>query len=411
MFRSFASAFVCAPPSLARLRAAVCVLVCGMSTTAFAQDADRTIAIVNLSPGPNAAAAATRARDIVAKTPGLRATETGDLAQTLEAVLPKGGPDEPVIAIAKAALVASEQAFGEFKSRLATSKLDEARRELFSLAPSNATTTLLADVSFRMALIHLRAENMGLAIGEFQLLHRLAPERSVDPVRYPPSIVKAFEQARKRVPQNVAATLRITATYNGDTIYLDGKAVGQAPLTLPVTAGTHIVAIAAPKYQAAAQAIDVDPGDTLDIKLDLQPRSPITRARELRFQALTQGLTEESLRVAAGRVSRLVGSDAVLIIVGNDSKATLFLPDLDRLSYQTEVNPQLSRMLALARPVPRPTLLDGVVTTPPDLPWYRNPIAITAAAATAAILIVGGASLGSSDAAGQSRLGVPSWDF
>jgi hypothetical protein len=391
----------------------VCVFVCGGVTAANAQDADRTIAIVNLSAGRNAAAAAASARTIVAKTPGLRATETGDLAQTLEGVLPKGGPDEPVLAKAKSALEASEKAFGEFKSRLATSKLDEARRELFSLSPTVQTTALLADVSFHMALIHLRAENMGLAIGEFQLLHRLAPERTVDPVRYPPSIVKAFEDARKRVPTTIAATLQITATYNGDTIYLDGKPVGQAPLTLPIAAGTHIVAIAAPKYQATAQAIDVDPGDALDIKLDLQPRSPITRARELRYQALQQGLSDASLREAAARVSRLVGSDAVLIIVGAESRATLFIPELDKLSYQTDVNPQLSRMLALARPVPRPTLLDAVGTTPPNLPLYRNPVAITAVAATtaiAAILIFSG-SLSSSDGAAKTRLGVPSWDF
>ncbi len=388
----------------------VCVVVCSVATS-HAQEADRTIAIVNLSAGPNAAAAARRARDIVTKAPGLRATETGDLAQTLEGVLPKGGPDEPILASARSALEASELAFGEFKSRLATSKLDDARRDLFSLAPSDKTTALLADVSFRMALIHLRAENMGLAIGEFQLLHRLAPDHSIDPVRYPPSIVKAFESARSRIPTKVAATLNITATYNGDTIYLDGRPVGKAPLALPVAAGTHIVAISAPKYQAAAQAIDVDPGDTLDIKLDLQPRSPVSRARELRHQALRQGLDEASLRVAAARVSRLVGSDAVLIVVGEESNATLFIPELDRLSYQTPIGPALPRMLALARPVPRPTLLDGTVSTPIDLPWYRNPIAITAAAATAAILIVGGASLGSSNDATQSRLGVPSWEF
>tara|TARA_R110002096_G_scaffold143328_1_gene299095 strand:+ start:55403 stop:56644 length:1242 start_codon:yes stop_codon:yes gene_type:complete len=413
MFRSFASAFVGAPSASAKFLLVVCVLVCGASTAAEAQDADRTIAIVNLSSAPTAAASATRARDIVVKTPGLRATVAGDLAQTLEGPLPSGGPDEPVLARASSALEESEHAFGEFKSRLATSKLLEARRELFSLAPTAQTTALLADVSFRMALIHLRAENMGLAIGEFQLLHRLDPERTVDSFRYPPSIVKAFESARKRVPTAIAATLQISATYNGDTIYVDGKAVGQAPLILPITAGTHIVAIAAPKYQATARAIDVDAGDVLDIKLDLQPRSPITRARELRFQALQQGLSEESLRVAAARVSRLVGSDAVLIIVGDASQATLYIPELDKLSYQSEVDPQLARMLALTLPVPRPTLLDGVLTPPPELPWYRNPVAIAAAGATtamAAFLIFGGASIGS-DGAAPTRLGDSIWDF
>ena len=412
MFRSFPFA----PSPLLRHRAIVhllvCVLVCSLAPApAWAQDAAKTIAIVNLGAADDAEATTAHARRIIARTPGVRPTETGDLAQALEGRLPEGGPDAPILADAQRALDESEAAFGLFKSRLATSKLGEARRSLFSATPNDRTTALLADLSFRMALIHLRADNMGLAQSEFELHHRLLSDSKIDPVRYPPSVVNAFEQARKNVPQKLTATLSITASYDGAPIFLDGKPVGTAPLSLPVAAGAHIIAIAAPKYEPAAPTSDIDPGDTQKIKSGLQPRSLVTRALELRFQAQESGYDEDSLRLAASRVSRLVGSDAVLIITGEKSYATLFFQQLDKLSYRSGVDATLPRMLALAMPVPRPTLLDGVIGGPEDLPWYRNPVGITALAVGSILLIVGGLSLGTSDDGGQGRLVKPEWDF
>ncbi|MCP4446599.1 MAG: PEGA domain-containing protein [Myxococcales bacterium] len=413
MFRSFASAQ--RPPALPRSVSvlAVCVSVCTMfSTLAAAQGSSRTIAIVNLSAAPEAEATTAKARELLRRTPQIRPTESGDLARALESRLPDAGPDAPVLADAQRALDESELAFGQFKSRLATSKLGEARRSLFSLPPSARTTAMLADVSFRMALIHLRADNMGLAQGEFQLYHRLLPDQRIDPVRYPPSVVVAFEEARKRLPQKASATLAISASYDGAPIYLDGQSAGKAPLSLAVTPGAHIVSIDAPKYEAAAQTIDIDPGDTQVVKIDLQPRSLVSRALELRFEAQERGYDDESLRIAASRVSRLVGSDAVLIIVGETSEAVLFIQELERLSYRSHVNPQLTRMLALAMPVPRPTLLDGTLKKPAPVAWYRSPIGIATIAAGASILIVGGLSLGTRDSSEQSRVGVPEWvDF
>jgi len=414
MLRSFPSTEVSSSPKPAislwvRCAIAVLTVVAG-SNTVRAQDSDRTIAIVNLSEAAGADAATAKARVLLRTVNGLRPTDTGDLTRALESALPEGGPDAPALAEARAGLEASEAAFGEFRSRLAKKELDKARRILFAIAPSPATTKLLADLSFHMALIHLRANNMGLAFSEFQLQFRLDPTSKIDSVRFPPRIVRAFDQARTETPTKVDATLFISATYDGAPIFLDGAPAGFAPLSLPVSAGAHIVAIAAPQYKAAARTIDIDPTDTQEIRIDLQPRSKVTRALELRFVAKEHAFDEESLRAAAAEVSQLIDSDAVLLIAGKNSSAALYIREVDRLSYQTEVGPALSHMLGLALPVARPTLLDGAIKAAP-VAWYRNPIGIAALATGVSITIVGLLSLGTSNGGVPERLGKPQWDF
>ncbi len=379
-------------------------------TSAVAQDTVKTIAILNLSKAPEAAETTAQAREIVERSPGLHTISSGDLARALEGSLPEGGPDSPILAIASDALTASKEALREFKSRLATSELNRAREQLFSLAPTIRTTKRLADLSFHMALIHLRANNMGLAMDEFRLHHRLEATSKIDPVRFPPSVVRPFEQARKLALGKATAGLTISATYDGAPIFLDGTLVGHAPLQLEVTDGPHVLSVAAPQYQAAAQKISLDPGDMQEIRIDLLPRSKITRALELRFRAAEQKFDTASIRLAASRASRLVGSDAVLIILGNQSEAVLYIQELDRLTYRTEVGPMLSYMLGLTVPVSSPTLL-GQEDNPDQVPWYLHPVGIASLATVASLSIVGLLTLGTGDDTPPARTGKTIWDF
>jgi hypothetical protein len=384
-----------------------------LGTWSEASAAPRTIAIVNLSEHPGASRASARVRDLLDKTPDLRPTTPGDLARALEDALPEGGADAPTLVEVSELLAAGESAFIEFKSREARGHLDKARRLLFSLSPSEKTNTLLADVSFQMALIHLREQNHGLAMGELQLLHRLEERDKIDPVRYPPDVVRAFKEARKVAFGGNSATLSISATYDGAPVFIDGKAAGQSPLTIEVSAGAHIVAIAAPQYQAAATMIDIDPGATQSHRIDLEPRSPTKRALELRFEARAKGLRAEDLREAAARVARLVGSDSVMVILDDESKesaAALYIQHLDRLSYRHPVDEQLKNMLGLVQEVPRPTLLDGVREQGP-VPWYKKTWGIAAIGGGTALTTVGLILLGSINDSGPPRNGDFGFEF
>ena len=133
---------------------------------------------------------------------------------------------------------------------------------------------------------------------------------------------------------------------------------------------------------AAAILIGIDPGATQSHRIDVLPRNQVVRARELRFEAKVNGLLEEHIRNAASRVARLVGSDAVMVLMdqqndklGNTVVATLYIQHLDKLSYQRPIDKNLKHMLGLVTDVARPTLLDGVRDAGP-VPWYKKPWAI-----------------------------------
>jgi hypothetical protein len=67
------------------------------------------------------------------------------------------------------------------------------------------------------------------------------------------------------------ANLNVKTRISGAQIFLDGKAVGQTPLAASITtaAGHHVVELRRAGYVTAHQAIDVGPGATGEIALDL----------------------------------------------------------------------------------------------------------------------------------------------
>jgi hypothetical protein len=387
-----------------------------VSLPAPAQAAPKTIAIVNLSTQASAADEAAAVRQLLDRNEALRPTTPGDLARSLEDALPEGGPDAETIAEAREDIAKGIAAFTAFKSREARSHLERARAELFALPPSADANQLLADVSFNMALIHMRAENNGLAIGELQLLHRLVDRKAIDPVRYPPDVVRAFNQARTSASGKTTSSVSISATDDGVPVFLDGVAAGFTPVTLPVSPGAHVVAIAAPQYQANAILIDIDPGAAQAHRIDLRPRDQVVRARELRFEAKQKGLHDDDLREAASRVARLVGSDAVLVLVdgpgvGNAAPAaaavlaTLYIQHLDKLSYRQPINKNLQYMFGLVTDVARPTIIDGIRDLGP-VPLYKKPWVVAVTGGGIALIVVGIISASTGDDSNPPRNGV-----
>lgn len=384
--------------------------------SAVAFSAPKTIAIVNLSDNPSATEAVLEARKLLEQEDDLRPTSPGDLARSLEEPLPEGGPDAILIGEANLALQAGDEAFQEFKSRQASASFLSARRLLFSLPPTSQSAALLAEVSFHMALIHLREQNRGLALGELQLLHRLNPARpSIDPVQFSPDVVRAYKLAKGKPGTAANAKITISTTYDNAPIYLDHVLVGRSPLELNVTPGSHIVAVAAPQYQVTAQKIEIDAHGSLPLAFDLIPRSPSAQALALRFEArrTIAETGEVAIREAAATASRLVGSDAVLVLLDDEGEtmATLYHPRLDRLSFRRKADKGIVGMLALTIPVPSPTLL-GVGGKPPvPRPWYLKPWGMATISGSVALTVIGIFALSADDSAAPTRVLVGQCEF
>lgn len=352
--------------------------------------APKTVAILNMSTAAESADLAAEARNTVDAKTDLRTTSTGDLSRAFEGPFPTGNPDQLVISQAVTAIDASEQAFASFQKKRARESLENARNLLFSIPPSPRSNQLLADVSFQMALAHLRDLNTGLAKRELQLLHRLDDREGIDPVRYPPDVVTAFTQSRARVKAMPPATstVEVSATYDGAPVYLDGHLVGTSPIEIKLVPGMHLIAIAAPKYQTKTLLLEIDPQSKETLRIDLKPRSAVVRALEMRHEASQNGLLDEHIRQAAARTALLVGSDAVLVILDSDKgpRAALYDQRLDRLSYRRPVDENLGKLLGLIIETPRPSIIErpGIVRT---VPWYRSSVGIAAIGGTAALTI------------------------
>jgi hypothetical protein len=69
----------------------------------------------------------------------------------------------------------------------------------------------------------------------FALALEADPEAALDPARVDPTVVKLLEAVRKRS----TGTLVLTSAPPGASVWLDGKKVGEAPLTVGVAAGRH----------------------------------------------------------------------------------------------------------------------------------------------------------------------------
>jgi hypothetical protein len=339
--------------------------------------APRRIAVLNAArDGAAGARAARELRDRMAGEPELSLLEPGDLSRSLEGDLPAGSGAERAAAEARTHLETAAAAMARFDHPRARRALTRAENALLSRPPEPALIEMLAEVSFETGLVHLREQNRGLALDSFRLVHRLAPQRApLDPARYPPDVVKAFDAARK--PPAGTARLEVSSTFDGAAVYLDGERIGATPLALEIAAGPHVLVASAPGYAARGSRLDAAPGDRVALDLDLSRLSTAERALTARMKALEQR-DRAALRDAARTIARVSGVDAVLVIADGDSDgltAAIYERAGDRMSFARPIDRDIAQLfgLVLPAPVPGPSdLLLGLGNSGP-VAWYQKP--------------------------------------
>ena len=66
--------------------------------------------------------------------------------------------------------------------------------------------------------------------------------------------------------------LLVTSSTADAEVYIDGKFVGNAPSTFPLTAGDHVIEVKAPTFSDWKRTITVSEGSEQNIKAALQPQ-------------------------------------------------------------------------------------------------------------------------------------------
>jgi len=155
--------------------------------------------------------------------------------------------------------------------------------------------------------IHLYEGLSNMALGDdvaaerhFEEVTRTDPARTLDPVRTPPKMLDAFEQAKLGVAESGTAALAVTSGSVPEAdVYVNGLRVGKTPTSLDLAPGRYHVTVHHPN--AGWDYVDetLRSGDDVEIDFVLQPRGirPLGRekaesARSRRTQTLFRAVAE-----------------------------------------------------------------------------------------------------------------------
>jgi hypothetical protein len=173
--------------------------------------------------------------------------------------------------------------------------------------PTLADSASKVKASVLMGMIHLAQGQPEAAADEFKNAVLLDPSLKLSPKKYPPGVIRLFEQVRAR---NLGAVVIQTLPADAD-VSVDGKPAGLSPVALDdLFAGQHKLKIAKNGYRAEERDITVRESERLEFYLELAILDDTPPLIE--HQAVTQGTEEKSLKVKAKITDNLSVAEARL---------------------------------------------------------------------------------------------------
>jgi hypothetical protein len=311
------------------------------------------------------------------------------LEQTLRGVLLQD-ENKDALDEARAAKEAAENALAEFSFADAAKHAVTGMDKLNNVDPA-AAIALYADLAFVYGQAKLGEKNPQETNLAFAFVHRLQDRRRVDPSRYLPEVVTAYDKARP-----APATLSLDVRGTG-RVWIDGVAVGEGDGTYKVGSGWHLIQLSGPDREPRGIRIP-KPGDPITIEdAPAQDDLKIKRAR-LALARATDPADRATVMKHLAELTKV--KDAVLLWVANgkftfqtwrdgapgyDGPVFLAKSVFDR-------NKGVDQILdALAPPKKPPKLAEKPIIIPVEpVRWYRKTW-VTASAIGTVIAIVGGA--------------------
>jgi hypothetical protein len=226
-------------------------------------DAYAVVAVGDAPAGPDTATLAAAAE--------LRAA-CGDRSR---AVVADGKMRALLAPAAPAALADAERDLAAAERALDDGAYDAGARALRSVVdalevapPSVAAHALRVRALARLGYAEKLRRDAGAMAAALDRLVAAAPEHALDPVEYPPSYVKELDAARRRA----AARSRIALAVNAGgaaavEVFVDGRPVGAAPVTVPLAPGRHRVEGVSGELRVPPAAVTAE-RDPLVVELD-----------------------------------------------------------------------------------------------------------------------------------------------
>ena len=345
-----------------------------VSGRADAQTPPRAVAVVDATVGPTSdpeAAALAQALEAQIDTEDdlvLVATER-------RPALIGGVPDETEAARAEAsaALARARDARARFDDKDAIAGAGRGLASAVSLPPSKDVAVLMADLAFVRAIAERKKDGKGAA-RDFALVHRLDPGRTLDPVKYQPEEIEAFEKA---ATQGAAIALMIEAPPGGE-VWVDGASVGAAPASVEVSPGLHAITVTGPTLVTHGEIVEVKEAGGLAIDAAEASGTTIVHRLRRRLASATDDLARAD---AIAAILRAVGGQDAIVVARDASGALVTTTYSGKSGVLSEAKAADGRdardIVKPLRPIKvkvrTPPEGDGPkVTPPPPVPWYRR---------------------------------------
>ncbi len=332
---------------------------------------ERPVLVVDATGGAGAAIAERLTRAL-SLDPALRPASAG----VIEALAAPTPSDDAARTTAGGTLGVARDRLARFAHREAATLARAAQDGAASDADRPAGRELLADLAFVEAMAIAGDVDLAAAAPTFALVHRLTPGRTLDPARYVPEVIAAFEAAA--IAPTATGVLLIGAP-GATEILVDGVVIGAEPISTQVAPGPHIVSARGELIRGAGRRIEAAAGQTVRVDL-ISVVAPldvrVARARD----RLVAATTDVQRTDAITTLLELGGAtDAVILFDLGGQVASRLYTARGGLGPARPVGDDLAAVLRPLRPVPKlvpppggerdpdPTFPD-----PPVLRWYER---------------------------------------
>ena len=192
------------------------------------------------------------------------------------------------------------------RDQRARERLRNALEILSSIPPSSERSQIL--LRLRTLELQLYSGTGGRAelAQALEAILRVLPNFAFDPNTYSPQQLSDYEEIRKKLRAKSQSTLKVTTHPAGMVVYVDGLAVGPAPVTLPLPAGTYRVEVASGAHRGIAHEVALKEWAEVDIAEDLE------RSIVLDGGPCVEGDTFSDRAAKLGRFAALLGVEAAV---------------------------------------------------------------------------------------------------
>jgi PEGA domain len=159
-----------------------------------------------------------------------------------ETAAPFGGLSERTLPELNGALNSARNDYYSDKPEPALATLNKALEDITRLMPSDGRWSTERDMLTFLAQIQLKGDKPA-AEATLARVFRVDPDFKPDTSVYPPSFQKFISDVRKAVAKRPTNRLDIAVSPPGKRVFVDGKRVGVAPLSLRLPVGDYVVEV------------------------------------------------------------------------------------------------------------------------------------------------------------------------